>query len=599
MKVVLFNWAPIWKGALTGGGVNGYLHGLAPELVLLGHEVTSITSGLLYTNRRRGCFSRRHDDFRGVRVIEIINSPVLAPSAAQFREPMAEVSSPELEAEVARLMDLLRPDVAHWHNIEGFSVGCVDACRRAGTKVVYSLHNYHTLCSQVTLCRGHERPCMSFESGHACSTCIEAPDPASERERRCRDFDAEWHGKREARSREYAEALALLRHELGWPVRVVRRGVRAAMARRELRRIEGLASGVTTPGTATDTSAELEVRRVPAGAGLRVALPVLGVDRHDSEYARRAGGPLDNVPRRDPTSGRPLGAHARRRSAMVSMLGRCDRVLAVSDFVRHKYEIEGVPQDRIRTHRIGTCSATGALPAREWRESAGPMRLAFLGFNHFNKGLPLLLAAMKGMRGEDLRRMGLSIYAPGVQSIGPEFRRLCPPLAELTIRDSYQADELFRILRGHDLCYVGSSWWDPLPQTALESLACGTPVLGAEAGGIPEAVREGENGFLFRANDPASLRRRLVEVLDRHERGDWPREIVPPRSMHAHAESLVDMYRELLGEGHADRAHPGRDLVDRAQREEHSDLTAHSDRQGAVEFNEAGVDPRRADQRRA
>ena len=82
---------------------------------------------------------------------------------------------------MGRLFGLLKPDVVHFHNIEGFSIGCVDVAKRAGAKVVFSLHNYHTICPQVYLMQGHRRPCFSFDNGHACDGCIPSVDPAAEK----------------------------------------------------------------------------------------------------------------------------------------------------------------------------------------------------------------------------------------------------------------------------------------------------------------------------------------------------------------------------------------------------------------------------------
>lgn len=547
MRILAINWAPIWRGAHVGGGVNGYLHHLLPSLARNGHEVTSLFGGLLHTDTPKGCFSRRHGDFHGVRVIEIINSPVLAPSAAQFREPMAEVRAPELEEEFARLLELLRPEVVHWHNIEGFSIGCVDRCKDAGARVVYSLHNYHTLCSQVTLCRGHEKPCLDFRSGHACSTCIKAPDPYSERVRRQAQYRGDQRTEIAAGEAQVAQSLAELKHELSWPKRLASKGVWALRARRRLRQIEMEAPAPSAPGRAIEGLEDLELAQEPRTVPLRVITD----DSIDRAYAENGGSPLENVPRRDPTSGQLLGAHARRRAAMVEMLGRCDRVLAVSDFVRLKFEAEGVPAERLMTLRIGTTAADDEVSPRRPSRHGSHLRLLFLGYNHFNKGLPLLLAALKGMQGDALRGLGVAIFAPGVQSIGPEFRKLHPPLAELLIHDTYSHEDLPRIVRGHDLCYVGSTWWDPLPQTALESLAFGTPVLGAEAGGIPEAVRDGRDGFLFRANDPASLRSRLVDAIECFQTDAWPAWVRPPKSLDAHALELSALYAGMV---HDDRA---------------------------------------------
>lgn len=46
---------------------------------------------------------------------------------------------------------------------------------------------------------------------------------------------------------------------------------------------------------------------------------------------------------------------------------------------------------------------------------------------------------------------------------------------------------------------------DNLPNTILESFACGTPVVGFAEGGIPDSVREGETGFLGRAGSVPDL----------------------------------------------------------------------------------------------
>ncbi|RNC81843.1 MAG: glycosyltransferase [Phycisphaera sp.] len=544
-SILLVNWAPIWKGAHVGGGVNGYLHHLGPALCALGHEVTYVFGGLLYTDQPKGCFSRRHDDFHGIRVIEIINSPVLAPSASQFREPMAEVHAPELVGEFSRLLRLIKPDLVHWHNIEGFSIDCVDACREFGAKIVYSLHNYHTLCSQVTLCKGNQKPCLDFRAGHDCSTCIQAPDPYSEKARRIERYANDQDDTLERLRSGLQKGVSKLKHELSWPKRIISETLNIYKHLQAIKQEEAKPRILHAPGSPTTTGEDLAIHPLRNRSDWSLSLPVLSAEQIDHEYEQQAGKPLDNIPKRDPSSGKLFGVHARRRSEMVSMLNRCDRVLAVSDFVRLKYETEGVEPERISTMRIGTSLADIRPPRQTERTQTEPVRIVFVGYNHFNKGLPLLLAAMQGMRGDDLRQIGLSVYAPGVQTIGPEFRRLYPPLAELNIRDSYEPSELEHILTSHDVCYVGSSWWDPLPQTALESLVFRTPVLGAEAGGIPEAVRDGKNGFLFRANDPHSLRLRLLDVIEAKGTSNWPTQFNELKTISSHASELSAFYGAL------------------------------------------------------
>lgn len=53
---------------------------------------------------------------------------------------------------------------------------------------------------------------------------------------------------------------------------------------------------------------------------------------------------------------------------------------------------------------------------------------------------------------------------------------------------------------------------------AMEAIACGTPVVGADAGAIPETVREGESGYLFPPADPAKFANQLEHALENRER---------------------------------------------------------------------------------
>lgn len=71
------------------------------------------------------------------------------------------------------------------------------------------------------------------------------------------------------------------------------------------------------------------------------------------------------------------------------------------------------------------------------------------------------------------------------------------------------------LIRAADV-YVSSSWSEGLGTSVLEALACGTPVVAAEAGGIPEMVREGETGRLVPNRDPVALAEAiLASVRDR------------------------------------------------------------------------------------
>src|SRR6185369_436520 len=48
---------------------------------------------------------------------------------------------------------------------------------------------------------------------------------------------------------------------------------------------------------------------------------------------------------------------------------------------------------------------------------------------------------------------------------------------------------------------------------ALEAMACGVPVIGTSAGGLPEVVEDGKNGFLRPVGDVDGMARAAVELL--------------------------------------------------------------------------------------
>ena len=60
--------------------------------------------------------------------------------------------------------------------------------------------------------------------------------------------------------------------------------------------------------------------------------------------------------------------------------------------------------------------------------------------------------------------------------------------------------------------FVTTPWYEPFGITPVEAMACGTPVVGSNVGGIKFTVRDGENGYLVPPKDPGSLAERIAHL---------------------------------------------------------------------------------------
>ena len=60
--------------------------------------------------------------------------------------------------------------------------------------------------------------------------------------------------------------------------------------------------------------------------------------------------------------------------------------------------------------------------------------------------------------------------------------------------------------------FITTPWYEPFGITPIEAMACGTPVIGAQVGGIKFTVRDGETGYLVPPNDPMALADRLAHL---------------------------------------------------------------------------------------
>lgn len=102
--------------------------------------------------------------------------------------------------------------------------------------------------------------------------------------------------------------------------------------------------------------------------------------------------------------------------------------------------------------------------------------------------------------------------------ITPEIRRLRRIAKQKGLEDSVQfigrrGRETLKYFYNAADIFVTTPWYEPFGITPLESMACGTPVVGSEVGGIKYTVLDGKTGYLVSPNDPENLAQKLVDLL--------------------------------------------------------------------------------------
>jgi len=78
------------------------------------------------------------------------------------------------------------------------------------------------------------------------------------------------------------------------------------------------------------------------------------------------------------------------------------------------------------------------------------------------------------------------------------------PKQPLELKYYYSAADIF----------ISTPWYEPFGITPLESMACGTPVIGSDVGGIKYTVKDGETGFLVPPKKPLHLARKVAMLLN-------------------------------------------------------------------------------------
>lgn len=213
---------------------------------------------------------------------------------------------------------------------------------------------------------------------------------------------------------------------------------------------------------------------------------------------------------------RAIGSTAQRFLAR-----RASRMIAVSEDIRQNMiQEEGIDPEKIVTVHNGIDLSDLPKPPEksaieEIKELYGIGKtekiIGAIGRLVAFKGFSTLVAAA-----EELSEMrdGFKVVIAGR---GPEEENLKTQIKNLGIEDLIVmpgfVDDTAPYFAMSDV-FVVPSILEPFGLIVLQAIAAGRPVIGADAGGIPEIIRDGETGVLVPAENPVALASAIDKLLD-------------------------------------------------------------------------------------
>ncbi len=151
----------------------------------------------------------------------------------------------------------------------------------------------------------------------------------------------------------------------------------------------------------------------------------------------------------------------------------------------------------------------------------GPLRIGFFGRHDRQKGIDILLDAIKRLQRDDII---FEIVGDGILSAGARPKDSLP---NVNFHGWLERDATLNLMEKMDAIIMPSRW-DAAPIVATEALRAGVPVIGSNRGAIPEIVGDGVGGRIFDLDDPnsldnvlCSLNRQTLVPLGKSGRARW------------------------------------------------------------------------------
>lgn len=176
-----------------------------------------------------------------------------------------------------------------------------------------------------------------------------------------------------------------------------------------------------------------------------------------------------------------------------------DTMICCSEFMKKKMDSNPLFADK-------TVAIHNFIDRVEWKEAEKKDYVLYFGRFSREKGIDTLLEVCESLPQIPFVFAGTGPLEDRVNSV-PNIRNV-----------GFQTGEaLEQLIREACFTVYPSEWYENCPFSVMESQMYGTPVLGADIGGIPELICQGETGELFESGNPQQLREKIKKLWDNRE----------------------------------------------------------------------------------
>ena len=165
-----------------------------------------------------------------------------------------------------------------------------------------------------------------------------------------------------------------------------------------------------------------------------------------------------------------------------------------------------------------------------------------------NKGVPYLIKALRILNQE----LNVKLILVGAGSKEERIKKLIKQLGlDNRVKHFKNIPDklMFQLYTLADIS-VTPTLYEGLPLVVLEAMACGKPIVASNVSEVPQAVKEGINGFLVPPRNPKAIADAVLKIYDKNlfmKMGKTSKEIVKNYDWSRIAKMAIKKYEELIG----------------------------------------------------